>query len=86
MKIDPKTLLFTDIPPEMAKEMLAVSEDIMFKGTLPHPRPEWLQEWMQAGGFDERQYLLIVSTVLPARVLLSIIKHLEVLSIQDMEG
>lgn len=74
MRIDPTTLLFENIDPETQYEMYRVTKALVLKGEVPHPRPEWLEEWLRAAGYDDRQALLAMSTSLPARVLLSLLQ------------
>lgn len=35
----------------------------------------WIEEWCRVAQFDSRQKLLMLSTALPQRVLLSLLKH-----------
>lgn len=75
MRINKTTMLFEDISPTERREMLAVCEDIVLRGKLPWPHPDWLRAWMDAFGFDERQQFLTISTAFPQRVLLSLLQE-----------
>ena len=73
MKIDPKTKLFYDIEPVLREEMLATAKTIVLNGEAPNPWPLWLEELMIALGYDGRNTLLLLSTVVPIRILLSLV-------------
>lgn len=73
MKVDPKTLMFTNMSREDRAAVMNVVLDIMNKGRTPWPYPEWLSDWFKAGNFDEHQSLLVISTVFPQKALLSIL-------------
>jgi len=75
MYVDPASLLFQDIPSDMREEMFRVAEEIVLAGDLPHPQPDWVTMWFEAGGFDERQRLMVFSTVFPVRVFLSLLRE-----------
>ncbi len=75
MKINTATMLFTDLTSSQADEMQCWAEDVVLRGVIASPQPEWVTEWFKACGFDERQGLLVVSTALPQRVLLSVLLH-----------
>lgn len=75
MRIDPTTLLFEGIDPDTRVEMFQMMEALVLQGTLPHPQPQWMSDWFEAGGFDDRQRLMVMSTVLPVRVFLSLLRE-----------
>ena len=75
MQIDTKSMLFVDLTDEEAAELTAFAEGVVLHGSIPHPQPEWVDQWMTAFGYDERQRLLVISTAFPQRVLLSVLRH-----------
>lgn len=73
MRINEKTMLFEDIPPDLQVEMRTWVENVVLRGELSWPLPSWVQDWMNTFNFDERQTMLIQSTALPQRILLSLL-------------
>lgn len=80
MRVDPISLLFEDIPDDVAVQMREATERMVLQGDVPHPDPPWLTLWLEAGGFDDRQRLMVLATVLPARVFLSLLRRQEALA------
>lgn len=72
--IDSTTLLFRDISLKLRHEMKEFCEDIVIKGRIPNPLPDWVEKWFTVGKFDDRQRLLVISTVLPQRIMLSLLR------------
>jgi len=76
MKICPKTLMISDFTQEEADSMLEWSAQVIL-GPPPSLHreawPPWLKQWMEAADLDDRQALLAISSIVPARVLLSIL-------------
>jgi hypothetical protein len=66
---------FQDLDEDSATEILSWAEDVTVRGRIAYPRPDWVQEWLDVMMFDERQALLVTSTVLPQRVLLSLVRY-----------
>lgn len=77
MKIDKTTLLFSEMSYKERVELFEYAEDVVLRGKLPRVPPTWVAQWFEAAGFDDRQGLLVVSTVLPQRILLSLLKEPE---------
>lgn len=75
MKIDPESLMFTDLTDVESVELYRVAEGIV-RGDIPHPRPEWMREWFRVSHTQASQELLMLSTVLPLRITLSILKKI----------
>ena len=75
MRIDPVTLLWEDLSPEDVEEMFVVFEDLILKGDIPHPKPKWWTDWYEIAGFDDRQQLMVMSTVIPSRLGLSLTNY-----------
>lgn len=74
MKIDPASLLFSELSQSECAEMLAWAEELLRSGKTPVPEPDWVQKWAAAGGYDERQLALMLSTGLLPRVLMSLVR------------
>jgi hypothetical protein len=74
MRINPKTLLFEELTPSDRDELLEWAERIVLTGGFPPDDPPWLTEWMRVAGYDDRQRLLLISTAVPQRVLLSLLR------------
>lgn len=72
MKINQTTMLWEDISSAEREEMQRVAEDIVLRGKVPYPVPSWINDWLTAFGYDERQALLVMSTAIPQRILLSL--------------
>ncbi len=73
MRIDPHTLLFFDLTATERKEMFAYVEDVVLRGNVP-PTPDWVTSWLTLARLSASHlFLLGISTVLPQKVLLSLI-------------
>ena len=75
MKIVLSDQLFYDLKPSEVEEMYQWAEDVVLRGKIAHPHPFWVQDWLDAMNFDMRQALLVISTCLPQRVLLSVARY-----------
>lgn len=73
MQIDPTTMLFQDLTDQEATELQRYGEQLMLRGIVPNPQPEMITEWFVKCGLDQRQGLLVVSTVLPSRIFYSLL-------------
>lgn len=73
MKINKQTQLWEDLTTDESEEMLRWAEDVVLRGKIAHPIPDWLVLWLSEFNFDDRQYLLLMSTALPQKVLLSVL-------------
>lgn len=73
MIINPKTLLFEDLTHAEREELRSFAESVVLDGVFPQPEPEWVAFWAIHAGYDHRQKLLVMSTVLPQRILLSLL-------------
>lgn len=76
MYVDPKTLLFEDLSESESVALVGFAESIMFGPGMESVGGALIEAWMKAGGFDDHQRLLIISTVFPGRALLSVIRDL----------
>lgn len=77
MRFVPETLTFENIDIDMIKNMKKVITALILEGEVPNPEPEWMTEWFNLAGFsDNRQKLLVISTVFPQRILLSLVREL----------
>jgi len=76
MKIDPVTLLFSDFTQDEAREMYAWARAVQHGPCPPldwASLPPWMNLWMEVGGYGERQALLVISSVVPSRIFLSLL-------------
>ena len=75
MKVNLKTLMFEDMTDEEAEDLYVRVRALVLKGEgFPLSDP-FFQTWVKAGGYDERQALMMFSTAYPQRALLSIVAH-----------
>lgn len=72
MTIDKKTLRFINLTPEDKLALISLARNIAYKGQLDWNNP-YVMLWMKESGYDERQKLMVASTVLPFRMLDSVI-------------
>lgn len=75
MKIDKNTLLISDFTEEEEDSMLEWARSVLLGPCPPlHEEawPQWLKLWFEASGFNDRQGLMVMSALVPARVLLSL--------------
>lgn len=78
MNIDPETLLFSDLTDEDAASMREWARRVILgppPGLDRESWPEWLIKWVEVSGLDDRQVLLMLSSVAAARVLVSLDIH-----------
>lgn len=73
MRVDFTTLLFHDLSDDEAKVLQDVGESIMLRGEVPHPMPEIINRWFEEGHLNTDRTLLVLSTVLPARIFYSLL-------------
>jgi len=73
MQIDPTTLLFHDLSDQEADELRTFGEALLFKGEILNPHPHAVKMWFEVGKFDDRQQLMVMSTVLPGRIFYSLL-------------
>lgn len=79
MKVDKRLMLVTDMNPLETVECLRVAEKIVFEGVVDWNSPV-IQVWMDAFAPNTDHRLLMASTALPQRLLISYINALEVRS------
>lgn len=72
-RVDPKTLLFSDLTKEEAKVLTREMEDIVLRGSN-HYASEFFRSWCKEAGYEERN-LLVFATAYPQRALLSLLYH-----------
>ena len=75
--IDKETMLFVGISDTLAREMREWCRQLMFIGTTPWPDPPWVTDWLKTFGFDDRQRLLVLSSVLAPRALWSLLARMD---------
>ncbi len=90
MKIDPETFLFSEFSTEEAESMLQWAEGTIL-GKATEVDPEfvrlWVDAWLQKNSDGARLALVVKATLLPARILLSILKERRYLIFgMDYEG
>lgn len=73
MIINPQTLLFEDLSDDEREELRSYAEAVVLEGRFPQPEPFWVAIWAVHAGYDHRQKLLVMSTALPQRILLSLL-------------
>jgi len=73
MQINPKSMMFSDYTPEERKEMIRLARKIALGGVVEWNHPI-ISSWMEACCETESQKLLVASTVLPLRLLLSVVE------------
>lgn len=66
------SMLMTGMSAIEFDEMQRVAEDIVLRGSVPHHWPVWMIRWFEFNEFDQWQSL-IISTVFPQRVLMSLL-------------
>jgi hypothetical protein len=72
--INKTTKLFEDLTDQEAKELQEWVEGVVFRGTFPVDHPDLIEHWLTAFGFRSNENtLLVISTVLPQRVALSLL-------------
>ena len=72
MTINMQTQLFENISDDEAERMWIWARNMVLHGHFPPLDPPWITQWLEAFGYDDRQRLLLISTALPQRVLLSL--------------
>jgi hypothetical protein len=78
MKVNKATQLWEELRPDEVSAMTSWAEDVVLRGKVAYPDPPWLTLWYSELGFDEdRQRLMLQSTAVPQKVLLSIVKALD---------
>ena len=79
MIIDPVTLMFSDLSEDDAADLRQVVEGIVEGGSIPHPRPAWMTQWtdiaLSNNRFTASMELVALSTILPIRALLSLLRY-----------
>jgi len=73
MVIDPKTQLFHDLTPEDIESMTSWAEDLIVWLILQEPAPFWVEDWLQTFGSNPFWGSSPQTTVLPQKVLLSVV-------------
>lgn len=79
MRINKDTLMFEDLLRDECKMLYGWGKSVVLNGHIPLPHPEWVLEWMNLFnrfGRTESE-LLVLSTVLPLKVLLSVAMYHE---------
>ena len=72
--LDPTDLTFDDLFDDEARELEQLAHNITIQGR-PHLQHPAFLAWALAGGYDERQSLLVHTTAFPPRALLSTTRY-----------
>lgn len=67
-------MLFEGMSKDEKKEMLRFARNLIFGGKVPHPLPDFVEQWFEEFGYNQDQRLLVLATALPQRILLSLIE------------
>jgi len=74
MRINKQSMLWEELTPQEKIELYEWAESVVLRGEIP-PHPSWLIQWFETFEYDERQRLLLISTAVPQRVLLSLLRN-----------
>lgn len=78
MKINQATQLWEDLTADDVLKMKTWVESTVIYGEFDYPNPDWLMLWFSELEFNtDRQQLLLKSTAVPQRILLSMVKYYE---------
>lgn len=75
IRINKELQIWEDLSTDDIEEMQHWAEDVLFNGKLAYPTPAWLELWYKELGYDGRMRLLVQSTAIPQRVLMSIVRQ-----------
>lgn len=75
MRINKELQTWEDLTTTDIQVMQRWAEDVLFVGKLEYPTPPWLELWYKELGYDDRQRLLVQSSAVPQRVLMSIVRQ-----------
>jgi hypothetical protein len=68
------TQLFEGLTDQEANELQAWAEGVVLRGEFPPKHPALIEKWFVAFNHNSDRRLLVISTALPQRVLLSLLK------------
>lgn len=71
------TQLFEGLTDQEANDLQGWVEGAVLRGKFPPKHPNLIQEWFSVFNYNPDQQLLVFSTALPQRVLLSLLKRRE---------
>lgn len=69
------TQLFEGLTDQEADELQSWVEGVVLRGVFPPKHPDTIEQWFVIFGYDSDHRLLVFSTALPQRVLLSLLKR-----------
>jgi hypothetical protein len=67
------TQLFEGLTDQEANELQTWVEGVVLRGTIPPEDPNPIKQWLVVFGHNQDRRLLVISTALPQRVLLSLL-------------
>jgi hypothetical protein len=74
--INKSTKLFEELTDQEAQDLQVWVEGVMFRGTFPVNHPDLIEQWLTIFGFRlNENTLLVISTVLPQHVLMSLLSR-----------
>lgn len=73
MKLNTDTLMFEGLDHEEADQMESYCHDLVLKGVRPKKDPPWVDEWLKASRTEPHMALLVLTTAMPQRLLLSVL-------------
>lgn len=76
MKLNKTTLMFEEMTENDLLQVERFCTDIILHGKIQSPLPDYVEEWLVAAGGERYNDLLMISTALPQRLLLSILSNL----------
>jgi hypothetical protein len=71
MRVDPATMLVSDLTDVERTEIIRMCSDLILLGKFDWNHPI-ISQWCAGCELDDRQKLLLISTVMPQRLLLSL--------------
>ncbi len=73
ISVNKTSLLFEGLTPDECSDLFRLTEALVLRGETPPRECPFVAKWIEAGGYDERQWLLLVGVAFPQRALLSLV-------------
>lgn len=73
MQVFETSMNYGDLSPAEAAELFIMAKDCVYSGKVPDKNHPLISEWLRVCKFDDRQFLLVISTVWPTRVFFSLL-------------
>lgn len=74
MTVNKSSMLIENLDEETADQLTSLMEDIVLRGKI-NTSDHFLSHYFNECGFNNEQRLLIMSTAVPQRILLSLVKY-----------